>query len=466
MGAFITSYLCCDYVHAALFHRTDSFTRYSGKGGVRKLTGDGDEPVYSTLTTGETGDRSESIPLSFMQNESSQKLISESTDGRQHSSSLHRPPPLTADAYQIPTDSQEEQLSSLTPGSVRHFQATKRHASTSSGYNVTSHRVSPTQRTRPSVSPIDDCSNVVSASSPWNDYEHIDGDESFSPSSSFCESPTTPGNLPGRQKGSFKLRQSPRSPRPMDMGGVSASVPAGINPPHPPRQGHSVFAIMEDQDIAGHVTSVGGHVTAVSTGRMLQGAETHPPQHRREGSHSPKGSTGRSSPPTMKQALIAQFQSTDSMTHTQGRESDTSEAPPPYSSRPSSDAVLSAESSDPSTIDSGAYSRIDHQHRPWYQASNASLDSSGQLPTTKPPLSTKAVGERIQPYAVSPSELTKQKAGEVELKESIIRRSNNPKKSSFQTKQPVQPYTEPTVRSSVASLGHAQESPTFFEVVV
>ena len=164
----------------------------------------------------------------------------------------------------------------------------------------------------------------------------------------------------------------------------------------------------------------------------------------------------------MKQALMAQFHSTDNVTHLQVRGSETSsEAPPPYSSRPSSDAILSAESSDPSTIDSRTYTG---PHRPWYQATS-DVSLGGQLPTTTP---TKAGGDQIQPYAVLHGELappTSQKSGDAKVKESIVRRTNSQTKSSYQGKQPVQPYAEP-VRSSVASLGHAQESTTFFEVVV
>ena len=159
-----------------------------------------------------------------------------------------------------------------------------------------------------------------------------------------------------------------------------------------------------------------------------------------------------------------------------GRESNCSEAPPPYTSRPSSETVPNDDSADSSMIDNATYGGIDNQQRPWYQASDFSLDSSAPSTISPTPNTANMPGvERnvIQPYAMIHNEhipYSSHKASGIKLNDEsstvIMRRSsNNQQKQMPEFQAPVQPYAEP-IRSSDASLGHAQDSPTFFEVVV
>ena len=432
----------------------------------------------------------EHIPLGQFPSDSNENLI---PDGATPVKSA--PKMKSAEAYQIPVSSQEN-LASPAPGSVNNFQAMKRQASastTSAGYHSTSHvnRSSPIQKVplpRPSNSSNEEGSNImISATSPWNDYEHIDGDDAFSPNSSFCDSPTSvPGK--GRQQsaagGMGGMRISPRSSqRQHGNAGMSASVPVGINPP---QLGPTVFAVVEEDSDEFNTTAT--RVTAAShqilnNGRPERNAMTMSLQqtHRvnDRGSHSPTGSTGSSSPHMMKHALMSQFQSVDHMTscptRVPGRESNCSEAPPPYTSSPSSEAVPNSDSADSSMMDNAAYG--DSHHRPWYQASDFSLDSS--LPSTMSPASNISTGEHIQPYAMihnkhipypthhktSTTKLNSNESSAVIMRRSSNNNQQQQQKATFQTQPPVQPYAEP-IRSSVASLGHAQDSPTFFEVVV
>ena len=434
---------------------------------------EGEEPVYSTLTqrTMDVPHHTEIIALSQLLSDSSENLIPESVD-----IGIIPPKMKTAEAYQIPVSSQEN-LASPAPGSVNNFQAMKRHASTTSGYHSTSHMSNPVQKVpipRPSNSSTDEGSNVISATSPWNDYEHIDGDDTFSPNSSFCDSPTIPGRVQGRQQSSGSMvgmRISPRSSQRQANAGMSASVPVGINPP---QLGPTVFAVVEeDKD---EFTRPTGSHQILNNGRPQRTETTTSLQQSHRvggGSHSPSGSTGSSSPHIMKQTLMTQFQSVDHMVRPRaGRESNCSEAPPPYTSRPSSEAVPNSDSADSSMMDNAAYGGIGNQQRPWYQASDFSLDSSAPSTISPPPNTTKMTGESIQPYAMIHNEhipYPSHKPGGTKLNDPgavIMRRSsNNQQKTAFQGQPPVQPYAEP-IRSSVASLGHAQDSPTFFEVVV
>ena len=484
-----------------------SFSRYDPHGVSRQGTTE-EEPVYSTLVTQgamEVPRHLENIPLSQFPSDSSENLIpGESIDaGTLPLKSAPRTKP--AEAYQIPVSSQEN-LASPALGSVNNFQAMKRQASasTTSGYHSTSHinRSSPVQKMplpRPSNSSTEEGSNVmISATSPWNDYEHIDGDDAFSPNSSFCDSPIPiPGKVLGlgRQQsaagmggGGGGMRISPKSSQRQhgNAGSMSASVPVGINPP---QLGPSVFAVVEEdsRDEFNTTTRVAASHQILNNGRPERNEMTTSLQQSRRvggggggGSHSPTGSAGSSSPHMMKQALMKQFQSVDHMAsrpRIAGRESNCSEAPPPYTSRPSSEAVPNSDSADSSMMDNAAYGRIgDGQNRAWYQASDFSLDSS--LPSTMSPApnTTSMAGEHhIQPYAMIhnehipyPTNMTSTKKLNNESSAIITRRSSNnsqQQKPAFQVQPPVQPYAEP-IRSSVASLGHAQDSPTFFEVVV
>lgn len=474
---------CVLHTSTIVIYRTESYTRYGPHSIYTQ-----EEPVYSTLTQGNTDvpQHMENIPLGKFPNDSSENLI---PDGAIPEESA--PKMKSAAAYQIPVSSQEN-LASPAPGSVNNFQAMKRQASASTttvGYHSTSHinRSSPIQKIplpRPSNSSNEEGNNVmISATSPWNDYEHIDGDDAFSPSSSFCDSPIS---IPGKgrqQSAAGKMRTSPRSSqRQHGNAGMSASVPVGINPP---QLGPMVFAVVEEDSDEFNTTAtrIAASHQILNNGRPERNTTTMQTRGVNDrGSHSPAGSTGSSSPHMMKQALMSQFQSVDHMssrpTRVPGRESNCSEAPPPYTSRPSSEAVPNSDSADSSMMDNAAYG--ESHHRPWYQASDFSLDSS--LPSTMSPASNNSTGEHIQPYAMIPNEHipypTHHKTSTTKLNNNessaiIIRRSSNnsnqqqqqKQKATFQTQPPVQPYAEP-IRSSVASLGHAQDSPTFFEVVV
>ena len=429
------------------------------------------EPVYSTLTRG-TDPPHEAIALSHIQTADTSKNVetSEGVGGEMPGQTVASAS-TTPEAYQIPVSSQEN-LTSLAPGSIGNFQAMKRHGSSTSGggYDSTSFLINRVHKTthHSNKSPTDVGSNVISATNPWNDYEQLDRDDTFSPpnSASSCgDSPTTPGKAHGRLQnvGSFGKRQSPRSLRqPITTTYVSSSVPFGVNLPH--NEGSAIFAVVEEDDT--NETNSSPHEILndrpqLNTETALSLQQTH-----RIGgggsNHSPSVSTG-SSPHIMKQALMMQFQSAESMTQQQrSRESDCSEPPPPYTSRPSSEAVVLGDSADSSVADKAAHGGVDHQRRPWYQASNASLDSN-----TSSPSPTRTPGGHIEPYAMIHNE-------HILCTENNSRRSNtlddkrlnSQHKSGFQMKQQVQPYAEP-VRSGSVNLGAAHhESSTIFEVVV
>ena len=114
------------------------------------------------------------------------------------------------------------------------------------------------------------------------------------------------------------------------------------------------------------------------------------------------------SPHTMKQALMTQFHSAEDVIHPHHhRESNISEAPPPYSSRRSSEAVLDPYPSHDggSLSDNEAYEGVNFHQRPWYQADNVSIDSSMQQQHIAPLTSVSSPNvnttvERIRPYAM------------------------------------------------------------------
>ena len=445
----------------------------SGSGGV-------EEPVYSTLTRGNEPPH-EAIALHHVQSENNPTTTEVAESSMQHSHPS-RSQLRSAEAYQIPVSSQEN-LTSTAPGSVGTFQAMKRHTSSTSttGYDSTSHLLGPVPKTHASTSPSNDSPNVISVSSPFNDYEHIDGDDAFalnSPTSISGESPTTTGRVHGRQPsvGSLGLHQSQNQP----SAAMSASVPLPLNPSHD--MGPMIFAVVEEDEKEDLSQATSSSIQAFSINERshqigdVTSRSRQPQSSRVGGHHSPSGSIGSSSSHGMKQSMMAQFQSTDNVTTTRGRESNCSEAPPPYSSRPSSEAVLTADSADSGVMDGKGYSGMDGRQRPWYQASDLSIDSNVQSNATltftstssSSQASTSTDGGRIQPYATTINEnmpFSKHQTSSTNVKDShtvITRKSSNQQR---QTKAPVQPYAEP-VRSSVASLGHAQDSPTFFEVVV
>ena len=121
--------------------------------------------------------------------------------------------------------------------------------------------------------------------------------------------------------------------------------------------------------------------------------------HRVSGNNSPNGSTGSLSPNVMKQALMAQFQSTDGVTNTRRRESNCSEAPPPYRSRRSSEQILDVDSDNSSMIYNSAYERFNHR---LYQESNLSEDSirNAYLRYSPSPNANTTISERTRQHAI------------------------------------------------------------------
>ena len=118
---------------------------------------------------------------------------------------------------------------------------------------------------------------------------------------------------------------------------------------------------------------------------------------------SPRGSPESPSPCVMKQTLMAQFQSADNMADPGNRESSFSEAPPPYSSRPSSQAAaMYADFDNSSMIDNTAYEDANNHHhqRPWYQESDLSTQSRNSRSINTPPGTNTSTHQPIRPYAM------------------------------------------------------------------
>ena len=400
----------------------------------------GEEPTYSSLTQ-ETMDHQsrpypESIALSQIHSTSSENLISsDSVDGATRVPSRSRIEQTEPEAYQIPVSSRENLTSVGRMDSVGRFPAgnSKRHVSSTSSYDSTSHLLNRMQNPRPSNSSIEDNTN---------DYEDISGDDG-----SVCDSPTPAGKAHGRLSvGSAHIyHQLTESRKHSDA-------------PVPP----SFFLGKSSPQLRGMVSG-----SAISNGlRHTSGSQMMPnsgsrPQRTSETTRTPlqqqanrigdgNHTTGSSSSPhTMKQELMAQFQSVDHMAScpraADQESSNPSELPTPYTSRPSSDAILHTESGrDSAMIDNAAYGGVNHEQRPWYlYDSDVSLNSS--TPQTAPVNNANAKQDQIAPYAMVHNEHIPhphQKInGGTNLNNSSAQfRSDSRQRSDFTQ---VQPYAEP-----------------------
>ena len=352
----------------------------------------GEEPTYSTLTQETMNHRlqphSESIALNQIHSTSNENLIhSDSVDGaatRVASRSRVEP-----EAYQIPVSSRENLTSvgRTDSVSVGRFPAgtnsSKRHVSSTSSYDSTSHLLNRMQNPRPSNSSTDHEDNI-------NDYEDISGDDG-----SFCDSPTPSAKAHGRSSvGSTHVYHQLAQTR--KHSDAATAVPPA-----------TFFLIGKSSpQLRGTVSGSAAISNGFASLHTTSGSQMMP----NGGDSRPQHESLASSAHVMKQQLMAQFQSADDMaTHPRvtGPESSNDvcselPSPPPYTSRPSSDAILHMGSAgrDSPLVDNAAYGGISHnESHAWYlYESDVSLNSS--TPQTPPANASTKRPEQIEPYAM------------------------------------------------------------------
>ena len=392
----------------------------------------GEETVYSSLTQETMNHRShhnpESIVLSHIHSTSSENLInhSDSVDGATRVSSRSRMQP-TPEAYQIPVSSRENLATAGRMDSVGRFQAGQRHASSTSGYDSTSHLLNRVSSSHPSNSSTDDATNGM------NDYEDISGDEAFSQG---CDSPdpTSASKMHGRPSvGSTGVYHQLTESRKHSDAPMPATFFVGNSSPQ-------LRGMGSRPAVNSGLTRAPGSNIMPNNARPQRTSETTTAYSSLQQTHRVSNgnrAAGSSSPHIVKEELTPQFQSVDHMARPRaGRESNCSETPPPYTSRRSSEAVSHAESGGSEMIDNAAYGGINQEQRPWYYTSDSSLGSS--ILQTAP-----NAREQIQPYAMIHNEhipYPSHKASDTNLNEF---RSNNRPRPEFQVQTPVQPYAEP-----------------------
>lgn len=391
-------------------------TRNGGHPGMMR---EGVEPTYSALSP-ETMDHQSSQPypdqitLNQILSTSSENLInSDGIDGavRVPSTSRTRTQQTEPAAYQIPINSRENLTSVGRMDSSGRFQAgnsNKRHVSSTSSYDSTSHLLNRMQNPRPSNVSIEDNGN---------DYEDISGDDG-----SVCDSPATPsGRAHGRpsvDSSAHVYHQLTEIRKHSDAQVPPALFFLGGESSRPLRGMVSGSAISN-----GSTHMSGSQMMPNSGSRPQRSSETtRTPQLQQtsnriddSSNHITTGSTA-SSLNNMKQELMAQFQSADDVATLPRVDPESSNdysklSAPPYTSsgRPSSDAILHTTDSsgrDSPMIDNAAYEGVNHnKQRPWYlYESNASLNSS--TPQTVPANANNNITKRdqIEPYAVIHSE--------------------------------------------------------------
>ena len=278
----------------------------------------------------------------------------------------------TPEAYQIPVCSQEN-LSTLgrldDSFHVGKVQAGKRHVSVTSSYDSTSHLLRKMSNPLPSNSSIDDAAN---------DYEEISGDDD-----SMHNSPTFSSRKHGRPS----------------VGSIHTSHPLPDSRKHSDARFPPTFFLGENspglsETRAEHGRSVKTIFTPLPSTQVNSQAQhpsettvvTPPSQQAHYASNSSQATDGSSQSPNMtKQEIIMQ----ESHPRAAGN---ILEPPPPYTSRPSSEAVeYTSESCGSSMVDNAAYEDVSRQLLPWYvSSSNASLNSR---PATN-------AREPIKPYAM------------------------------------------------------------------
>ena len=432
----------------------------------------GVEPTYSALSP-ETMDHQssqsypEQITLHQILSTSSENLInSDGIDGgmRVPSSLRTRTQQTEPAAYQIPINSREN----LTlvgrmdnSGRVQAGSSNKRHVSSTSSYDSTSHLLNRMQNPRPSIASIED--NV-------NDYEDISGDDG-----SVCDSPTPAS---GRAHGRPSVGSNAHMYHQLTETRKQSDTPA------PPA---SFFVSESSRSLRGTMSgsAIGNSFTHTSGSQIMpssSGGAGSRPQRSSEttripqlqqtsnrigdgNNHTTAGSTA-SCLNNRKQELMAQFQSADDDVATHPRvdpesSNDYSKLQiPPYTSfsgRPSSDAILHTTDSsgrDSPMIDNAAYGGVNReQQHPWYYESDVSLNSS--TPQTVPANAKSNITKRdqIEPYAVIHSEHVSHPGQKVNgTKFNFNNNSSAQFRSNSRQRSEVQPFAESGMPSAATEV--------------
>ena len=400
----------------------------------------GEEPTYSTLTQGTMDHQShpsypESIVLSHVHSTSRENLInSDSVDGVMRVPSRARTQQTEPEAYQIPVSSQENLTSVGRTDNVGRFQAenSKRHVSSTSSYDSTSHLLNRVQNPRPSNSSIEDNTN---------DYEDISEDDG-----SVCDSPTPSGKAHGRPSvGSVHTYHQLTETRKHSAAPMHPTFFLGESSPQLRGMGSGPATVN-----GSFIHTSGSQIMPNSGNRPQRTSETTRitllQQTHQIGDGTANHSKGSlSSPHTMKQELMAQFPSADYMASCPRAAGH--EPPPPYISRPSPEAILHTDSGpDSAMTDNAAYGGINHSHEqhPWYvYNSDVSLNSSTPHSTAPANANTK----KIEPYAMIYNEHIphpSHKTNGTNLNHSSVQfRSDGRQGSECRAQMQVQPYAEP-----------------------
>ena len=314
------------------------------------------------------------IPMSSRENLASLSILEDSVAGDTRSRAQQTP-----GAYQIPVRSQENlsMLGRLEDSvNIGKVQSGKRHVSATSSYDSTSHLLNKMANPRPSISSIDDAAN---------DYEEISEDDD-----SLQNSPPFPGRKHGRPS----------------VGSVHVSHQMTDSRKHSDARLPPTFFLGENSPQLGETRAeLGRTVKTASTqlpstqasSRPLHPSETttvtpssQQAHHTGNGSHTTDGSP--ISPHMTKQEIITQLKLVGHVQESHPRAA--LEPPPPYTSRPSSEAVeYASESCGSSMVDNAAYEDVSRQLLPWYRSSSdASLNSRTATHSN--------AREQIQPYAM------------------------------------------------------------------
>ena len=382
----------------------------------------GVEPTYSALSP-ETMDHQssqsypEQIALHQVLSTSSENLInSDGIDGGVRVPSRTRTQQTEPAAYQIPINSREN----LTlvgrmdnSGRVQAGNSNKRHVSSTSSYDSTSHLLNRMQNPRPSNASIEDNGN---------DYEDISGDDG-----SVCDSPTPAS---GRAHGRPSVGSNAHMYHQLTETRKQSDAPAPPASFFISESSRSLRGTMSGSAIGnGFTHTSGSQIMPSSSGgagsRPQRSSETtRAPQLHQTSNRTGDGSNHTTTVSTAislnntKQELMTQFQSADDVVAIHSgvdpeSSSDYSKLQiPPYTSssgRPSPDAILHTTDSsgrDSPMIDNAAYGGVNReQQHPWYFESDMSLNSS--TPQTVPANAKNnniMKRDQIEPYAVIHSE--------------------------------------------------------------
>lgn len=419
-------------------YRTESFSRYSRDGvGVLNRNGRhpgiirGEEPMYSSLTQGTMDHQSqqpsypESVVLNHIHSTSNENLInSDSIDGVTRVPSRAITQQMEPEAYQIPVSSRENLTSVGRIDDVGRFQQgnSKRHVSNTSSYDSTSHLLNRVQNPRPSNSSIEDNTN---------DYEDISGDEG-----AISDSPTPGASIKAHGQpsvGSGHVYHQLTETRKHSDAQVPPTFFLGESSPQLRGVGSAGPAAVNGSFVHTQITPNRPQHTSETSRNIAPLQQTHQIS---DGNHT-RGSS--SSPHIMKQELMTQFQLADQMAS--HHRAAGHEPTPLFTSRPSSETILHAESGrDSAMIDNAAYGGVNHKQHPWY------LDDSDVSLTSSTPQSTAANTKQIEPYAMIYNEhipYPSHKANDTNHNHSSAEfRCNSRQGSEFHAQTQVQPYAE------------------------